>query len=161
MPGAAALHLVAVVVHGDQAVEVEDVAAFHQLPHQVGLDSRLGSLVARGCREALHADGAVLHGRRGEGSGGWMQPEPCRGCGVDELPCSYPGTSTHLWCHAVTLGHHRGWPTCACSTQPLFGGGQGQGRAMRGSGRPLRSMGALPASPVAPPRAKHPRDTPA
>lgn len=61
---AAALHLVAVVVHGDQAVEVEDVATFHQLPHQVRLDGRLGSLVAGGGREALHADGAVLRRRK-------------------------------------------------------------------------------------------------
>lgn len=66
-PQAAAPYLVAVVVHGHQAVEVEDVATFCQLPHQVGLDSGLGALVAGGCREALHADGAVLRGR-GEGS---------------------------------------------------------------------------------------------
>jgi len=160
-PGAAASHLVAVVVHGDQAVKVEDMAAFHQLPHQVRLDGRLRSLVARGCREALHADGAVLCGRGGDGSDGQMQPEPYQGHRADELPCSCAATSTHARSHAITLGHRRGWPTHACGTQLVFGGGRGQDRAMRRTRRPLHGTGASPVSPVAPPRAKHPGDAPA
>lgn len=63
---AAGTHLVAVVVHGDQAVDVEDVAASGQLAHQVRLDRRLRILVAGGGCEALHADGAVLQGGRGQ-----------------------------------------------------------------------------------------------
>lgn len=52
--------LVPVVVHGDQAVDMVDVAAPGQLSYQVRLDCGLRALVARGCCEALHADGAVL-----------------------------------------------------------------------------------------------------
>lgn len=64
-------HLVAIVVHGHQAVEVEDVVALDQLSHEVRFDSRLGPLVARGGREAFHADGAVLCQREGQPSEGW------------------------------------------------------------------------------------------
>lgn len=42
----AGTHLVAVVVHGNQAVDVVDVAAPGQLSHQVRLDCRLRALVA-------------------------------------------------------------------------------------------------------------------
>lgn len=59
--------LVPIVVHGDQAVDVVDVAAPGQLSYQVRLDRGLWALVARGSREALHADGAVLWlGARGK-----------------------------------------------------------------------------------------------
>lgn len=56
----AGTHLVAIVVHGNQAVDVVDVAASGQLSHQVRLDCWLWALVARGSCEALHTDGAVL-----------------------------------------------------------------------------------------------------
>lgn len=53
-------NLVAIVVHGHQAVDVVDVATPGQLPHQVRLDCRLWALVARRGCEALHTDGTVL-----------------------------------------------------------------------------------------------------
>lgn len=53
-------NLVAIVVHGNQAVDVVDVAASGQFSHQVRLDCRLQALVARGGCEALHTDGAIL-----------------------------------------------------------------------------------------------------
>lgn len=42
----AGTHLVAIVVHGNQAVDVVDVAASGQLSHQVRLDCWLRALVA-------------------------------------------------------------------------------------------------------------------
>lgn len=42
----AGTHLVAIVVHGNQAVDVVDVAASGQLSHQVRLDRWLRALVA-------------------------------------------------------------------------------------------------------------------
>lgn len=42
----AGTHLVAIVVHGNQAVDVVDVAASGQLSHQVRLDGWLRALVA-------------------------------------------------------------------------------------------------------------------
>lgn len=52
--------LVAIVVHGNQAVDVVDMAASGQLSHQIRLDGWLWALVTRvGC-EPFHADGAIL-----------------------------------------------------------------------------------------------------
>lgn len=56
----AGTNLVAIVVHGDQTVDVVDVAASGQLSHQLRLDRWLQALVAGGGGEALHTDGAVL-----------------------------------------------------------------------------------------------------
>lgn len=84
----AGTHLVAVVVHGDQAVDVEDVAASGQLAHQVRLDRRLRILVARGGCEALHTDGAVLGGGRGQ-SREALSPHPARQAPASQrwFPC--------------------------------------------------------------------------
>lgn len=67
-------HLVAVVVHGNQAVGVVDVAASGQLSHQVRLDRGLRALVAGGGREALHADGTVLRVAGTEQTGHQVPP---------------------------------------------------------------------------------------
>lgn len=73
-------HLVAVVVHGHQALQVVLVAALRQAAHRrLGAAPRRhtaaaharahGALVARGARQRLHADGAVLEMERREGNG--------------------------------------------------------------------------------------------
>lgn len=72
----AGTNLVAIVVHGDHTIDVVDVAASGQLSHQVRLDCWLQALVARGGREALHTDGAVLGvgGDRAERPSALAQP---------------------------------------------------------------------------------------
>ena len=63
-----------------------DVAAPGQLAHQVRLDRRLGALVARLGREALHADGAVLGQERGRGERPSVPPRAGRPQHLHGLP---------------------------------------------------------------------------
>lgn len=115
----AASHLVAVVVHGHQAVQVEDVAALDQFPHEVRLDGWLGPLVARGGREPLHADGAVLCQREGQGSGGWV----LLGCpALTQGPAPSPGPGCHpLFGDRAEPHRAVGYPCtwhCVCPAHP-------------------------------------------
>lgn len=61
--------LVAVVVHGNQALEVVLVTTLHQAAHRLGPRDapNAGTFVARRSSQGLHADGAVLEEVRGGG----------------------------------------------------------------------------------------------
>lgn len=82
------------------------MAALDQLPHEVGLDGRLGPLVARGGREPLHADGAVLCRRGGQGSEGWVLvgcPAPTQGPAPTPGPGGHPAGAAHA-AHSPSSG---------------------------------------------------------